>query len=456
MQEFAIFIALGGAILAFTLYQNQKLINSQFTHNYLKAWAILKSLIVVFFFGYMAILIFVFFGYSKIIQPFSGALFFLVTLFVYITVRTGIKTLNDFQKTTVSKEYVDKVVDSMADTLIVIKVDDELQISKVNQATLNLLNYEYDDLINQPITKIFEIKNGLDYYLEKFETFSWLTNEEAVYISKDGVKIPVLLSMSCIKDSNGKIEELIIAAQDIAERVKSEKALQASEKKHRKLSVELNESNIMKNLLLDVIAHDLKNPVGTIKGYSEYEIEKNPDNMNLQDINSATDKLINVLDNATNIARVATGDEISKEEINLTQLIKELLNDFANAFQSANMRVEFNIVKKYIIRANPIISQVFQNYITNAIKYSSSGGKFIINAVKNNGFVTFNFGDFGDTLPKKERKNIFKRNIQLKKTAIGGLGLAIVKRIADAHDAEVGVTENIPKGNVFFLKIQKS
>ncbi|NHZ85329.1 MAG: PAS domain-containing protein, partial [Planctomycetia bacterium] len=416
MQELAIFISLGGVILAFSIYKNQQLINSHFTHNYQKAWTILKSLMIVFFFGYMAILIFVFFGYSRMIQSFSGALFFLVTLFVYLTVRTGFNTINELHNTTVSKEYVDKVVDSMADTLIVIKVGPDLLISKVNQATLNLLDYKYDEIINQPVSNIFRSEKDLDYYLDKCNTDSWITNEDAIYFTKNEEKIPVLLSIACIKDPSGNIEELIIAAQDIKERIKSENALRKSERKYRKLSKELIESNLMKKLLLDIITHDLKNPIGIIKGFADYEKENDHDNENLQYICTASDKLLKVIDNATVISRVAAGDKIDKEDIDLTKMIRNLTTDFASQLKSVNMKLEFKIKNQIIIKANPIISEVFQNYITNAIKYSSSGGKLIINANESDSVVTFNFVDLGDTIPKKDRKNIFNRNIQLNKT----------------------------------------
>ena len=455
MQELAIFISLGGVILAFSIYKNQQLINTDFTHNYQKAWTILKTLMIVFFFGYMAILVFVFIGYSSVIQPFTGALFFLVALFVYVTVRTGFTTINDLHNTTVSKEYVDKVLDSMADTLIVIKVDQDLRISKVNQATLNLLDFKYDEIINQPVTNIFGSEKKLNYYLEKCNTASWITNEDAIYFTKNGEKIPVLLSISCIKDSNDNIEELIIAAQDIKERIKSENALRNSERKYRKLSKELNESNLMKKLLLDVIAHDLKNPIGIIKGFADYEKENDPDNENLQDICTASDKLLKVIDNATVISRVATGDKIDKKDIDLTKMIKNLTTDFASQLQSAKMKLEFKIKDQIIVKANPIISEIFQNYITNAIKYGSSGGKLIINANESDSTVTFDFVDIGDTIPEKNRKNIFIRNVKLSKALGSGLGLAIVKRIAEAHDATVGVSANAPKGNRFFLKIPK-
>ena len=68
-------------------------------------------------------------------------------------------------------------------------------------------------------------------------------------------------------------------------------------------------------------------------------------------------------------------------------------------------------------------------------------------------FVTVNVKDFGDTIKQKDRKNIFVRNVQLGKTKGRGLGLAIVKRISEAHNAEVGVKPNDPKGNIFYLKL---
>lgn len=455
MQELAIFISIGGLIMTFAIYKTQQLINNNFTHNYQTIWQILKYFMIVFFFGYMAILIFVFFGYSRIIQSFTGVLFFLVALFVYVTVRIGYNTINDLHNTTVSKEYVDKIVDSMADTLIVLKVDQNFRISKVNQATLNLLAYKKYEIINQPVNIIFRSDKKLDYYLEKCKTGSWLTNEEANYFTKNGEKIPVLLSISYIKDSNNNMRELIIAAQDITERIKFEDVLRKSEKKYRKLSKELNESNLLKKLLLDVITHDLKNPVGIIKGFAEFEKEKDPDNENIQEICTGSDSLLTVIDNAAAISRVAAGNKIDKEFIDLTKMIKNLTNDFAGELQSTNMKLDFNLNNKIVLKVNPIISAVFQNYITNAIKYGSSGGKLIINASESDNIVTFDFVDFGDTIPKKERKNIFKRNIQLNKTSGSGLGLAIVKRIAKAHNAEVGIEPNIPRGNVFYLKIPK-
>jgi signal transduction histidine kinase len=111
---------------------------------------------------------------------------------------------------------------------------------------------------------------------------------------------------------------------------------------------------------------------------------------------------------------------------------------------------------KLIVNANPIISEVFRNYISNAIKYAKNGKKIIIDAIMEDGFVIVNVKDFGKTIEKKDLENIFIRNVQLDKTKGRGLGLAIVKRIAEAHDAEVGVKPNKPTGNIFYIKLPVS
>ena len=64
--------------------------------------------------------------------------------------------------------------------------------------------------------------------------------------------------------------------------------------------------------------------------------------------------------------------------------------------------------------------------------------------------------DFGVTIPPENHREIFERTAQLEKGNGGrGLGLAIVKRIAERHDAEVGVVPNKPKGCSFYLKIPR-
>ncbi len=274
-------------------------------------------------------------------------------------------------------------------------------------------------------------------------------------LKKDGSEFPADISLGPLKTDSGVV--VFASIRDITERKKVEDELAKHRENLEELiderTSELNESNSMKGLLLDIIAHDLKNPAGVIKGFAEFGIESDPDNEILKEIQSGTDSLLNVIDNTTILSKVATGDEIDKEAINIAEMIRTITKEFATELQYEKMQIELNIKKKIIANVNPIISEVFRNYISNAIKYAKTGKKIIIDANKETGFIVVNVKDFGKTIVKKDRENVFVRNVQLGKTKGRGLGLAIVKRIAKAHDAEVGVKPNKPKGNNFYIKI---
>ncbi len=236
-------------------------------------------------------------------------------------------------------------------------------------------------------------------------------------------------------------------------RMQTKETIKESERKFRILSRQLKNSNSLKELLFDIIAHDLKNPASVVKGFAEFGLETDPDNEIFQEIQVSTDGLLKVLDNATLLSKIATGDEIDKEQVDITEMIKTITKEFTTQLENVKMQLDLNIKKKIIVKVNPIISEVFRNYISNAIKYASSGEKILVDAHEEDSMVTINVIDHGDTIAEKEHNNIFKRSIQLDRTSGSGLGLAIVKRIAAAHKAEVGVKPNKPTGNIFYIKL---
>ncbi len=218
---------------------------------------------------------------------------------------------------------------------------------------------------------------------------------------------------------------------------------------------ELESANGMKELLLDIITHDLKNPIGVIDSMSDYMLSENPDDEGLGLIRSSSQNLLVVMENATTLARVSMGEKIAMNEINLYPLIKNMLNGFKPLLGASEMLLENNIPINCIVTANPIIEEVFKNFISNAIKYASGGKRLTIDQIEEEDRLIVRVRDFGVTIPKEQRDRVFQRSVQLAKGKKRGrgLGLAIVKRIAEAHDAEVGILPNEPTGNIFYIKI---
>jgi len=120
------------------------------------------------------------------------------------------------------------------------------------------------------------------------------------------------------------------------------------------------------------------------------------------------------------------------------------------------VEIKAKLQDKLMVKANPIISQVFKNYVSNAIKYAYEGLLIIVEARKEGKYVNIRVKDFGNTIAEEYRKIIFERRVTLDRTKKmnSGLGLAIVKKIADIHDAEAWVEPNHPTGNIFCLRIK--
>ena len=454
-MSLSILVIIGAIIMIPSLVIIRKLMTKKYINKYKSAWNILNYFLITFPIGYIIVIYFAFHGDIDIIHSLTGVIFLLGSLFVYITIRTGYRTIQQLHYTTVSKDYVDKIIDSMADTLIVLKVGPDLRITKVNRAILNLLNYTKDDIVGQPLENILKSNEKVNYFIKQCKAEEGLTNEEAFYFTKDDKKIPVLLSISCICDGNKNIRELIIAGKDITELKKAREALLASEKNLKKLNQELLDSNVMKELLLDVITHDLKNPASVIKGFTEIALENNPDDEMLKEINIGTEGLFQIIDSANIMSKIAAGDAIKMVETNVSDLIGNIVHEFTPTAKSAGTTIENNVPEGIVLNVNPIFSEVFRNYISNAVKYANSGKKIVVSAELKKNTVLFNVIDFGETIPQKNRQVIFKRSKQLDNTAGEGLGLAIVDRIAKAHNAEVDVNPNPEGGNIFYFEIPK-
>lgn len=121
----------------------------------------------------------------------------------------------DLQKVTVSKNYVEKIFDSMMDSLLV--TTPEGTVSAVNKAALDMLGYGEDELLGRPVSTIFgsgEKEQGFEYLVKN----GFISNAEKTYQAKDGRKIPVLFSGSVMRGSAGALLGVVCVGHDITER----------------------------------------------------------------------------------------------------------------------------------------------------------------------------------------------------------------------------------------------
>ncbi|MCF8243313.1 MAG: hypothetical protein K9J16_18200 [Melioribacteraceae bacterium] len=250
-------------------------------------------------------------------------------------------------------------------------------------------------------------------------------------------------------------EELQLAKEELKRQKEIENTIRDSLNKHIQLSEKLGKEKTTQELLLDVITHDLRNPAGVIKGIAELLKDEYPKDEMVKIVDSSIENLMSVIENATSLSMVSSGEDIERSELNLTELLSKSVKEFEQIFRTNKIDLVNEISDDIFVYANPIIIEIFKNYLSNALKYAADGERLIISGSVENNTVLLEFRDFGNTIPKDKRTEIFQRNVRLSEdNKLGrGIGLAIVKRIADAHDAEVGVLPNEPKGNIFYLRM---
>lgn len=149
------------------------------------------------------------------------------------------KMTEDLRRTTVSKDFYDSIIESMSDSLIVVGPD--AKIRSVNQTTCAMLEYREDELIGNDINVI--LPAGEPPFrpsdLEKLIKEATVADQETAYATRSGKRIPMHLSLSVLKNKDGKVEGAVCIAKDITERKQAEEILRKSERELHYLSSRL-------------------------------------------------------------------------------------------------------------------------------------------------------------------------------------------------------------------------
>jgi PAS domain S-box-containing protein len=213
------------------------------------------------------------------------------------------KMAEDLQKITVSRDYVDNIIKTMADALIV--TDSDIKIRTINPVTAKLLGYKEDELIGRPFTTIFapeELqfkRNGITGLIEKDS----ISNIDKSLVTKDGRKIPVLFSASVMHDNKSKIQGMVCVALDITERKLAEERLITYKEKLQSLSSELSLAEERERRL---IATDLHDNIGQILAATKIKLKMLRESKSSVDHNRILNEINKLLDETMKSTRLLT------------------------------------------------------------------------------------------------------------------------------------------------------
>jgi len=211
------------------------------------------------------------------------------------------------------------------------------------------------------------------------------------------------------------------------------------------------------------VSHELRTPLTIIQGYTEALLDGMAADMKiseeyLKNILIETERLKTMANELLDLASIEEGKEKLKlETISVAEFMEEILNTFKTQFAEKGIKLEFEVKigeGKLIGDRNKLL-RVVENLLSNALKYTPSGGNVKVEvSAKNNDFQII-ITDTGPGIPEKDLGKIFERFYKVDKARNSkgfGLGLAITKSIVEAHGGKI-FAENLSQGGAKFTVI---
>lgn len=253
--------------------------------------------------------------------------------------------------------------------------------------------------------------------------------------------------------------------KEVLARIRSHLQNRILVEQQKALVEQLSKANHAKNRFLGMAAHDLRNPLASIRGIAEFLQEGtvgplSPDQLDLiQTIHGAAQSMLDMVNELLDVATIESGElKLQRGVHDMTDLVSKGVAAINREAVRKQTRVVFDPPPAPVqLQIDPAkMRQVVDNLLSNAVKYSPPGST-ITAALANDdssGTCSFAVRDQGPGIPEGERDRLFKDFSQLSnKPTAGekstGLGLAICRKIVDAHHGAI-VAENLPGGGCEF------
>lgn len=327
----------------------------------------------------------------------------------------------------------------------VLATDAQENIALANPAFLRMMDYRGEP-VGKPITDIVG-DNKLNELINRATTmpegeFSELTMELGLEGSHH--KETVLVLSVPFRDRLNRNLGAITVLRDITAQKKIDR---------------------LKSDFVSMVAHEIRSPMHTVMAQLKVVLDGLAGDVTEKQteiLGRASEKISNLGNLATellDLAKIESGlTTQEKEKYDLSQLISEQVKFYQATATEKNIQLALNQPEKLpLVLCNRFnMEEVFSNLISNAIKYSPTGGTVKVSADKEGSYICISVCDTGYGIPEDEIDKVFNRfyrvvNDRTRYITGTGLGLAIVKSIVKAHDGMVRVKSKPDRGSTFFV-----
>lgn len=249
--------------------------------------------------------------------------------------------------------------------------------------------------------------------------------------------------------------------------------LNRSNQRLREQQLELQSQNLalqeldqMREDLLSMVVHDLKNPLAVmitameLLGADFAPMMDEEQQLVLTSSRRASNQLMSLVNNLLDVQRLEAGRmPLLLEDVDLMELLEHVTMVARPRLREGRLTVRTELQGNLPpVRADStIIGRVLHNLLDNAIKFTPTGGAITVSARLGDGEVQLSVADTGEGVPESSRQMVFDKFEQLRPTGRGhrgsGLGLTFCKLATEAHDGRIWIEDNEPRGSRFVFSL---
>jgi PAS domain S-box-containing protein len=342
-------------------------------------------------------------------------------------------------------------LDSIGEGMIAI--DKKGKIIMLNKQTEIILEKTSEELLGKLTSEIYEVEDEFEKNLAEKERplQKALSTRKKIsgkyYCVHAGKKVPVFITASPVIYEDEMLGAILV---------------------FRDISKE-NEIDKAKTEFVSLASHQLRTPLSIISWHGEALIEdqkgfSEKQKVYLEKIYEATKRMVELVRALLNTSRLEMGTfSIETREVDLIKIARDIVEEVAPLRLIQNITIEEKFSPKTLaFKGDPqLLAMIFQNLLTNAIKYSKRDGKIILEVIEKKPNVIIKVSDHGIGITEKQKANIFTRffradNAKEKDAEGTGLGLYIIKTIIENSGGTITFDSIEKKGTTFTVTLPEA